>query len=556
MMRFFVSVFFSLLMPLALQAQTWGVGMYGGMQSCPYQTRPAQGASSVDDATKEIQSAIAEAQKQLRAKKSEKKKVDREVDRAKENVTRVIADNYADFIFSHIDGSKKCAEYKGYQGNDVEAQGQQGDNAIPNANLLPLQAFKSSEWNQYCDPSRDGGVSAGVCGDPRFKQDDGNRGDVQSCKKGLVDYRKNSVQSQKLQREIERLENSIARSKDDLKDAKQDAAEAARERQASGDTEGGICIECIKSGNGYTYQKPQTDWGSVIGNVALGLGSLYAGYKTNQMVTEANANIGWPTNPYASVGYGYGFGAIGTGVSQALGGGSGIYGAMSGGMGSGGFGCAGNNGGAMGMMGPYGGANGYGMWGNPYSMMGMNSMGGGIYNMGMGPWGMNGFMGSMPGMNNMGMGSMMMGSMMSGYMMGNMMSMGGIMGMGSMMGNMMGTMSSGMMDPSMMNLQMQQYQTMMQYQMQYQQQQMQRYQTVSSLQQEMYNLMYRIQQVQYGGTTTGYIGGTTNYTYNSNGITPLPGSPGYTGYSTISTIPSTISTLPTTTISSPIPSPR
>ncbi len=26
--------------------------------------------------------------------------------------------------------------------------------------------------------------------------------------------------------------------------------------------EGGVCVDCILSGNGYTYQKPETDWGS------------------------------------------------------------------------------------------------------------------------------------------------------------------------------------------------------------------------------------------------------------------------------------------------------
>lgn len=491
-------MFCTVLLPLSSLAQTsmWGTGLYGGMQSCPYNVRAGNGAASVDDATKEIQSEISEAQKQLKAKKSEKKKVDREAERAKAEVTKTLSDDSADFIFEHIENSRRCNEYKGYQSpsQESEVQGDQGGEAIANQNLIPVQSFSASEWSQYCDASKAGGVSGAVCGNPRFKQSEGGRSDAASCKKGLSDYRKSYAQSQKLQREIERLENSIARSKEALKDAKQDALEAQRDRMQNGDTEGGICIECMAQGNGYSYQKPQqTDWGSVIGNVALGLGSVYMGYKTNQMITENNANLGWPTNPYSSVGYGYGFGAMATGLSQALGGGSGIYGSVGGGLGSGAFGCAGMNGGSMGMMGSMMGS----MMGG-YPMSSMGSMMGGMLGMGM----MTG-MGTMTGMG-----------MVSGY------------DSSSMQMQM-------QYQQQLMQMQMQQYQSYMQYQQQYQQQTMAKYQTISSLQQEMYSLMARIQQVQYGYGTTGYVGGTlgtgisgytygTNLPYSNTTITPLP----------------------------------
>ncbi len=542
----------TLLTPISTWSQNmWGTGMYGGMQSCPYPTRAGNGATNVDDGTKEIQSAISEAQKQLREKKAEKKKLDRTTEKARNEIVKTISDDYAEFIFEHVENSRRCQEYKGYQSTsqDFAAQGQEGTQEISNGNMIPVQSFTITEWSQYCDPTKAGSVSAGLCTNPRFKQSEGGRADAQSCKKGLTDYRKSYAQSQKLQREIERLEESIARTQEDLKEARQDALQAQRDNMTS-QTEGGICIECMQQGNGYTYQKPQTDWSSVIANLGTGALATYMGYQQNKMVAEYNSNIGWPTQSYPSWGYGFPYIAAG------------IYGALGGGTGQGSFGCGsgmggtmggvtGNMNGPMGMMGGYGTGGLYGSMGGafgyPSGMMG-NMMGGGIYNSGMGPWGINGYGGGYGSNPMMGMGNMSgMGGMLGGGL-GGMMGMGNMMGMGTMSG--LGSMSG--YDPTMlqmqsqyqqqmMQMQMQQYQSYMQYQQQYQQQYMQKYQAVSSLQQEMYNLMSRIQQIQYGYGTSGYLGsptgtlGTTYYNnYNSSVITPLPGS----STSTIYTIPS------------------
>lgn len=472
-------VIFVLLLSVKTFAQQamWGTGAYGGMQACPYNVHAGNGAVSSDDETKEIQSEISEIQSQLKEKKSEKKKIERETERTKKEIARSLSEGQADFIFEHIENSRRCQEYKGYQVHAAESfvQGKEGTKSFANENLIEVRAPLSlEEWAKYCDPNKPGSVSGSICG----------RNDTQACKKSLAEYRKSFSEGQKLAKEIEQLQDSLQRSKENLKQAKKDAQEAQRERRQAG-TEGDTCIECQARGNGYSYQKPQTDFGSSWGNIALGLGSIAMGYQTNKMIAGYNAQNGWETNPYNAVGYGYGLGALGTGISQMMGGGSGIYGAMGGGVGQGAFGCAGNNGGAMGMMGAYGGANGNGMWGNPYAMNAMSNMnmGGGIYNTGMGPWGM--------------------------------------MGMGSL--NTMGSMTS--YDPSMMQAQVQYQQQMAQLQMQqyqsYYQQQQQKYSAMSSLQQEMASLMMRIQQVQYGGSS--YLGTSTLYGTN-NGITPLPGS--------------------------------
>lgn len=531
-----------LLTPLASLAQVsmWGTGMYGGMQSCSTGMKAGNGATSMDDTTKEIQAEIQEAQQQLKAKKSEKKKIDRTLTRTKQNVEKSIASDYADFIFEHMENSRRCEEYRGMQSGNQEfiAEGQEGDSTFPNANMIPVHGFTVSEWRQYCDQGKSGSVSGSVCTNVKFKETDGGRQDATSCKKGLTDYRKQYSQSEKLQREIEGLEDTIARAKEDLKDAKQDALEARRDGLAQ--TEGDICIECMQQGSGGQSQRPQTDWANVIANVGTGLFASYMGYKQNQMVAEYNSNAGWPTQSYPALSYGYPYLMAG------------LYGAVSGATGQGTFGCGstmggtGNMNGPMGMMGAYGMGGMYGSaggaFGYPAGMMG-NTMGGGIYMNGMSPWGMNGMNGmhgGMPGQGGYGMGNMMgYGSMMGtgnmmgygigygGNMMGSMLGglagygglmsgmtgsmMGGygnMMGYGGLMGSMTGYDSSSLaLQQQMMQMQLQQYQTAMQYQQQYQQQMVQKYQTVSSLQQELYSLMARIQQVQYGGTTS-YIGGT------------------------------------------------
>jgi hypothetical protein len=168
----------------------------------------------------------------------------------------------------------------------------------------------------------------------------------------------------------------------------------------------------------------------------------------------------------------------------------------------------------------------------------MMSGGGGIMMGGMMPGTMMGGMagGMMPGMMMGGMAGGMMPGMMMGGMSGGMMPgmmMGGMAGgmmpgmmMGGMAGGMMpGMMSGGMMggdlgafqmQQQMMQMQMNQYQQMMQ-------QQMQKQQVTAGLQQELYGLMYRIQQVQYGfgsNYLSGGIGGNSGF---GSGVIPAPG---------------------------------
>lgn len=492
----------------------WGTGMYGGMQSCPYNVSMGEGASSALDDIKELESSIKEMQRQLQTKKREKKKIDKQVELSEKDIKSVVSDEYADFALEHMQNARQCSEYKGLPGvEQILAGGSEGETPVAPVQNVDTKPFQVKEWASLCDPNKSGTVFPALCDGTRYRQQGGDsRGDVKNCKKGLSEYRKNYSQAQKLQREIDSLERSVSAAKDSMKDAKQAMIDEQRSN-----TEGGVCVNCVANSAGYSYQQQNrgTDWANVAGNIATGLIGMYAGYKSNQMVAQYNSNLGFPTTAYPTIGYGLPYIAAG------------LYGALGGGTGQGGFGCGGSGAnGAFGYPnGMYGGMAGGGMYMPGAMMMGMMSSG---YMMGM----MNGMMAS----GGMMMSGYPMGMMMAGYPMGMMMN-GGLMASGgmmmpgmmmpgmmasgmmaNMMGMMNGMMMSGglmmnggmMMDSSMSQMQMQMMQMQMQQYQSYMQQQMQRQQTVAGLQQELYSLLYRIQQVQYGAgiTGTGYIGGS------------------------------------------------
>lgn len=526
---------------LAQQNSNWGTGMYGGMQGCSYQKNMAAGAQSDNDGLKEIQQAIQDLQKQKKQKQTEMSRLEkRDMRDSLATINDVISSNYSEFIINHIDAGRSCMEYKGLgNGGSVIAAGNEGGSVVQNPGSEPTEPFSSQDWGQICDGSKSGSVSGSVCTNRLFKAEEKGTHTSEECKRALTDYRKQKLQKDKLNREITALDRSIQSEKDRLKDAKEDAALAKSNGpgNSSSDTEGGVCVQCITSGNGYTYQKPQTDWANVSANILTGALVSGLAYESQQSVINSNANLGIPTKlTYPAVGYGMPYFA------------QGIYGALGGSTGQGGFGCGssmGNNNMNMG-----GSAFGY-----PQNMMAMNTMGGGLFNAGMNPWGnsMNSMMG-MGGMMNMnpygtsmGMGSYgLNGYGMNNYGMNGMSGMNGYNGYGSMIS-----------DPSMYQLQLQYQQQasqmQMQYYQQYQQQQMQRYQSSYSLQQEMYNLMYKMQAIQSGyNTNTGYIGNGYLGNTLSSGYTSYPSgglvNSGYSNYYGISpsTVPYTSSILGTT----------
>ncbi|MEN0060457.1 MAG: hypothetical protein AAGB31_16575 [Bdellovibrio sp.] len=549
---------------VSAQAQQWTAGMYGGMQACPYEYAGAESASSYDDVIKEKQDEIKEWQSQLRTKENERKRAERNKERSRKKIENAIDEAYTSDIFAHIDDSRTCDAYKGFPVN-VIAEGVEGSQVIGKAEGVELNGFPMKKWFDYCDKSKKGNVLGKVCEDSEISNKEKNRTNSAECKKSLTEYRTSQNAAVKLQTEVEDLKAYIEAAKDEIKVAKEDKKFEERERRREmSETEGDYCPDCAARGSGYAYRKPETNWGSVIGNVGLGALAIGLGYSANKHAINAAADLGYPSNPYPAWGYGFPF--IATGLSQAIGGGGGIYGAIGGGIGAGAFGCAGMNGGPYGMMSPYGAMNGNGMWGNPYASAMMNPFASsGAFLPGMGPWGINGaynnplmaMMNPMMSMNpmlgingglNMNMNPFMNPMMGINPMMGLNGGMGfnplsAMMGMNPMMNPMMGMngmmgmdpMGSMQMQQQMMQMQQQQYQFYMQQQQSYMQQQMQRQQVVAGLQQELYSLLSRIQQVQYGGGLSigGSLGiGSGYYGYGSSqiglgsGITPLPGSSG------------------------------
>lgn len=541
----------SYLLVTSAQAQSmqWGTGMSMGMQGCGYQQKAGMGATSESDAVSELVQEQKQLKQTLQDKQRKQKTLERELEKLHDTISDSLNGDISEFAFSHMENGNRCDDYQtsvtiapvkskvkvDEEGQDLPPADEPMVRSSGNQNKLPLNGMSVAGLARYCDTTRAGTLRADLCSDVRYRSSDNKRGDS-ACKKAIPDYRKKYVESQKIADEIERTKQKLEDLKTDIADARKEA----REDRQNGNTEGDVCLECIAKDSGYQSEQRQnqTDWSGVAANVGTGLLAMYMGYKQNKMVAEYNSDLGWPTQSYPTWGYGLPYMAAG------------LYGAMGGGTGQGAFGC-GSSGGQYGNM--NGGALGY-----PSNMYG-SPMGGGMYSTGSGPWGMSGM--NMGGMNGGMYGGMMMsgGLMASSYpnygMMGSGMMNSGMMvsgGLGLMSNGMMsggyslmsnGTMASGYMGMGLMGTgsmsmdssTMQMYQSYLQQQQQYLQSYQARAQTMTGLQSELSNLLYRINQVQYGnyygtGTTSSssYLSGTTAYT--SSPYIPIPASSTSTYY--------------------------
>lgn len=297
--------------------------------------------------------------------------------------------------------------------------------------------FSPAVWGQACQGSSVSGSF--IC---RQGIDQGPNFSDRMCESLLRDWLDKKKDADEADAKLGELESELARlniEKTDKQSEYKEAVKESREEYRRTLTEGG-CIECMLQGNSYYQQQRKPNWLEVGGNLLLGIGSMYFGQQQQRYISDNNAKLGFPSQSYPAIGYGYPY------FMNAL------YGAVGGGMSGGAFGCGGGMGGAGG-----GGAFGY-----PNGMMG-GPMGGGMFNGGFGPgalgYGPGGYMMGggmmMPG----GGGYMMPGYMMPGYMMsggmmmpggGMMMPGGGYMMPGYMMNGMMGMMSPGMMPGAMM----------------------------------------------------------------------------------------------------------
>jgi len=595
-------------------ANMWGTGLYGGMQQCPTDVRAGGGGVSESDLMEEIRDESKEVAEQLKNLKQElngREGLTSEIRKREKSLSLLINESAISDVRSHLISGRSCGAWTGMDDQAVTGQGTGAaakepsskevlvaarigsSSSTPDSITVPekLSAFRASEWKAVCEPS--GGnkqiISRAVCTSlaavvtaPAYL----DPVNVTECTTDMEFYKKSVLRRIKIVADIARLEAERDRLKKAYRAASKQFKKDLKDGVYEDSTEGDYCVGCdFQKRQAY---KREPDWSNVAANIGVGLLGIYMGQRQTKMIAEYNSAQGFPTQNYASIGYGFPYIM------------NGLYGALGGGTGSGAYGCGstigggGNWNGHMGMNGPYGaggaypGANGN-LWGYPQGMWG-NPQAGGMFNAGFSPWGMNGMGQGGGGFNPYGMGAAgygvaaipaMMGggggfpaqfggaigggfggaigggfpAMMGGgfpaqfggavgggfpAMMGGGFpaQFGGAVGGGfpAMMGggfpaqfggaigggiggaigggfpaqfgggqNYLGQMQ---MQQQMLQMQMQQQQLQLQQYNQYIQNETRRQQTLSSLNMELSSLMFRIQQVQYGG---GSVGGGVNF---------------------------------------------
>ena len=289
----------TIVMSFALNAQAqaqFGYGMYGGMQACPYNYGSASGAVSEDDTIKDINDAIKELQKQRKAKQSELSKIDNYrtgISGTRKTINEFLSPDYAQFVIDHMEGGKDCKEYIGV--GDAEAtmsQGEKGGQGVQNPASLTTKPFEASKWGRICDANKPGYVSGGVCEDSTYRNAEKTTVTVRQCKEAVLLYKQQFDKKERLKTEVAALDRAIQDQRDRLSDERTRIAEERREEQRQR-LEGGICEGCAMRGNGYTYQKPETDWVatglSAVGNIALG--ALFQGDRKSTRLNSSHTDI-------------------------------------------------------------------------------------------------------------------------------------------------------------------------------------------------------------------------------------------------------------------------
>lgn len=397
------------------QVSPYGYGLWGGMQSCPYPTQAAGGATSFSAETKELGRKYLKDQAALKAQNDKLAKLKASQDKLQTRIEKVISGDYADVMFEHIQEGRTC---EAYQYGDVPAAAAataasiscpDNEACVQDRNTVPIRQYKANEWKSLCDADHVGSVNASVACS-LHRESDVSGEDASGCREDLTDYLAKSRDIRKMEKDAKKLQRMVEKEKD----AAEDAAQADLDKKDDPSrTEGGICIECMlkaNGGGGGGQQSQGVNWPSVFSNGITAALAIGVGYQQNKMISQNNAALGYPSQSYPTWGYGLPYAA------------NAIYGALGGSTAQGTYGCGsgmngtGNWNGPGGMGGPYGqgglyGMNQGGVFGYPNGMGG-NPMSGGMYLPGMSPWGMNG-----PN-SGQGYGGLQAGMMMTGMMPG------------------------------------------------------------------------------------------------------------------------------------------
>lgn len=562
----------SLSAPALANFNYWGSGMWGGQQGCGYGYEVSDESAAIQDEIDELKEQMSGEdglRSELREIKSKIKTLEGKVERAEKKISETIGTEKASFITEHITHNSKCEPNR------------TGWDAIRG----PAQ----KDWANYCEYIEGGStgriIETTLCSQEALP--DKNTASKKSrCVDGVKEFRENKRKLEEAQAKQEAIEDKIEAIKDQIADLKGDKRDADREARAEAREEGTEASFCPWCGSGGRRKTSTLD---TVAGVGLGLLGMYAGYRAHKNSINVNAELGFPTNP--AQGFGYPFmaaagalslyGAVSGGMNGAFGcgggmggmyGPGGMYGypgGMYGGYPGGGMWMPGMGmmGGMNGMLGLGGGMNGGfpGLMGMP-GMGGYPGMGGGFnlggglgaglgmggfpgmggypgigggFNLGGGFPGMGGYpgMGGFPGMGGypgLGGGFNLGGGLGAGLGMGGFPGLGGGLGAGlGLGGGLDGGLGSIQMQQQMAQMQMQQYQIWMEQQQKMQENAMARQRVVSGLQMELYNLVNRIQQAQYGLGVDSSIGlPSTGGGFNNPGVgvgdprgNPVTGSP-------------------------------
>lgn len=520
-----------------------GSGYWGGQQNCGYQQTQntgrtqAQGKSQAPEKSEEEKAAssrIADLKKQLASKQLEKKRAESEMQMAARKLERVFDSEILDFLLEvHIEKGNECKNYRTFPANNCVIQTATGQTAVAEgtvdangAQVITGAVAKvdcegkdevpdklKSKWTttgsgSYCTAtsrSSGGSISASICKDQSLRSEERKSSSSASdCGQQLGNYRKNRIKRDDVQAKIERIEDDIENQTMAIADAKERLALEKSYRMSN--TTEAACEECgDMDRDGGQRQKSNRDWGSILGNIGVGLGLAYVGKQYDESNAEYSAQLGYPPQS------GYPT-AVSMGAPYIL---NGVYGAVNGSSGQGSFGCS-------------NGASQMNAFGYPQSMLGQQTSGGGMYSMGYNPYN------SMYGNTNNNIYGYGTGTMNSNTLGGN---------------NYQSQLLALQYQQQMAQYQSQYYQQQYQQQMQAYQQQQQTTQQSQQIQQEIYNLQLRLQNINtgtynYGTTNSGltYSGGYygTYGTTNTGTSTPPTWIPGSTN--TIYTVPTTYST--------------
>lgn len=421
------------------KAQQWGTGMWGGMQGCNYNYGPAAGANNESDEVQQLRRQKLDLEKEQKETLKEIRTLTRDKNKLADAINKAIRPNWAGLFISHMDQNRNCcisgpppeavrerrrqpapppASSEDKQSSTTEPTDEYAANRMPAADMPddvdpwatgggsvdaggfagsgdvaqtmcypPEDPYVRPQWNRLACPTGSKGINPAVCTTPGVFQNPGIPPSVVSeCREAIKAYAQAARDLDELEARKAEIASELRDLKRSLKEAIRDASEGTCTTCPNGGRVAGSAVR-VSGGGGFNWGNLLTQIAPIALGAAIGGGLEYANYKQNQSNNVNLNKLGYATQPYQFGNYMYPFAAMG------------FYGSALSGM-NGGFGCAPGVGGGGFPYGPFGmggpvGMSPYASMGGPFGyppgmMPGFPMLGGGMFNPGFAPWGMNG----------------------------------------------------------------------------------------------------------------------------------------------------------------------